>query len=264
MMEKLHQEMFQKLFTASVRAILLLRMLLNPAFIINNTPMMLSSISVSRVQPLAPPSPNLKLACLLCILGSISTAFPSILTNQKPYSSADINGFELSLPLPHPLSTFLTLWLSFLIKSPVSVSSCIQISLSMLTSPRCAKSVIFISDHFYISDARLLMTGLFWLLLRWSNHTLIKFKICTLTYKLLSVNQPANLESLITSYVPPRLLKSSDQCLLTQPRTRTCIDQRAFSVCAPAVWNSLPMSIRLSPTLATFKHNLIFLNFAPL
>ena len=46
----------------------------------------------------------------------------------------------------------------------------------------------------------------------WSNYLVklhwlpiqsrIKFKICTLTYKLLSVNQPVNLRSLITSYVP--------------------------------------------------------------
>ena len=43
----------------------------------------------------------------------------------------------------------------------------------------------------------------------------IKFKICTLTYKLRYENQPANLRSLITSYVPPRLLRSSDQCQLT-------------------------------------------------
>ena len=91
----------------------------------------------------------------------------------------------------------------------------------------------------------------------------IKFKICTLTYKLLSENQPANLRSLITSYVPPRLLRSSDQCLLTQPRTRTCIGQRAFRVCAPTVWNSLPLSIRLSPSLATFKRHLKTCYFAP-
>ena len=91
----------------------------------------------------------------------------------------------------------------------------------------------------------------------------IKFKICTLAYKLLSENQPANFRSLITSYVPPRLLRSSDQCLLTQPRTRTCIGQRAFRVCAPTVWNSLPLSIRLSPTLATFKRNLKTFYFAP-
>ena len=116
-----------------------------------NTPMMLSSISVSRVQPLAPPSLTLKHACLLCILGSVLTAFPSIQTNQKPYSSAHINGFVL--PLPHHLSTYLTLRLNFPIKSPVEVSSWIQISLTMLTSPHCAKPVIFISDHFDISDA---------------------------------------------------------------------------------------------------------------
>ena len=55
----------------------------------------------------------------------------------------------------------------------------------------------------------------------------------------------------------------SDQCLLTQPRTRTCIGQRAFRVCAPTVWNSLPLSIRLSPTLATFKRNLKTFHFDP-
>ena len=91
----------------------------------------------------------------------------------------------------------------------------------------------------------------------------IKFKFCTLTYKLLSENQPMNLRSLLTSYVPPRLLRSSDQCQLTQLRTRICIGQRAFRVCAPFVWNSLPLSIRLSPTLAKFKRNLKTFYFAP-
>ena len=123
----------------------------------------------------------------------------------------------------------------------------------MLTSPRCAKPAISISDPFGISDARLPMTSLFWLLMHWFNPTLIittpyffnmsgfnfnklqrvqnlaarlalndwrlliqqifvklhwlpiqariKFKICTLTYKILSENQPANLRSLITSHV---------------------------------------------------------------
>ena len=92
------------------------------------------------------------------------TAFPSIQTNQKPYSLAHINGFELSLP--HPQSTYLTPWLSFLIKLPVSVSSWIQISLSMLILQHCAKPVIFISDHFDTSGARSLTTWLSWLLLR--------------------------------------------------------------------------------------------------
>ena len=94
-------------------------------------------------------------------------------------------------------------------------------------------------------------------------HSRIKFKISSLTFKLLSDNQPANLRSLLTPYAPPRLLRSSDKCLLTQPRTSTSIGKRAFNVCAPAVWNSIPLQIRLSPSLASFKRNLKTLYFAP-
>ena len=108
---------------------------------------MLNSISVSRVQPLAPPSPILKHAYLLCTLGSVLVAFPSIQTNQKPYSLAHINGFKLSLL--HPLSTYLTPWLSSPIKLPVTVSSWIQISLSMLTLKHCSKAC-----HFHLRSLR--------------------------------------------------------------------------------------------------------------
>ena len=45
-------------------------------------------------------------------------------------------------------------------------------------------------------------------------HSCIKFKISSLTFKLLSDNQPANLKSLLTPYAS-RLLRSSDKCLLT-------------------------------------------------
>ena len=94
-------------------------------------------------------------------------------------------------------------------------------------------------------------------------HSCIKFKISSLTFKLLSGNQPANLRSLLTPYALPRLLRSSDKCLLTQPRTSTSIGKRALSVCAPAVWNSIPLHIRLSLSLASFKQNLKTLYFAP-
>ena len=78
----------------------------------------------------------------------------------------------------------------------------------------------------------------------------------TTTFKLLAENQPANLRSLITPYVPPRLLRSSDKSLLVQPPTRTSIGERAFSVSASYVWNSIPLPIRLSPSIASFKRNL--------
>ena len=87
-------------------------------------------------------------------------------------------------------------------------------------------------------------------------HSRIKFKISSLTFKLLSDNQPANLRSLLTPYAPSRLLRSSYKCLLTQPRTSISIGKRVFNVCAPAVWNSIPLHIRFSPSLASFKRNL--------
>ena len=90
----------------------------------------------------------------------------------------------------------------------------------------------------------------------------IKFKISSIVFKLMSENQPENLNSLIKPYVPPRLLRSSDQFLLLQPRIRTSTGQRAFSVCAPFIWNSLPLHIRLSPCLASFKRNLKTFFFA--
>ena len=90
----------------------------------------------------------------------------------------------------------------------------------------------------------------------------IKFKISTITFKLLIESQPANLRSLIDSYAPTRLLRSSDKSLLRQPRTHTSIGKRAFSVCAPSIWNSIPLPIRLSTSLASFKRNLKTFYFA--
>ena len=59
----------------------------------------------------------------------------------------------------------------------------------------------------------------------------IKFKISSLTYKLLNDHQPGYLSSLISPYTPVRSLRSSDMSLLTQPLARLSIGRRAFSVC---------------------------------
>jgi len=40
------------------------------------------------------------------------------------------------------------------------------------------------------------------------------------------------------------------------PRTKTKYGDRAFSVAAPTVWNSLPESVRSHETLASFKRKL--------
>ena len=72
-----------------------------------------------------------------------------------------------------------------------------------------------------------------------------------------SVQKPTReIQIPLTPYAPPCLLRSSDKCLHTQPQTCTSISKRAFIVCESALWNSIPLHIRLSPWLASFKRNL--------
>ena len=55
---------------------------------------------------------------------------------------------------------------------------------------------------------------------------------------------------------PSRLLRSSSHNLLHVPFTTTAIGRKAFSFAAPTVWNSIPLSIRQSPSIGSFKRHL--------
>ena len=130
-------------------------------------------------------------------------------------------------------------------------SSAYRLSISISSS---AFKISLLDLHSMIgpSPPNTLLSKLHWLPV----NSRIKFKISTITFKLLIESQPANLRSLIDSYAPTRLLRSSDKSLLRLPRTHTSIGKRAFSVCAPSTWNSIPLPIRLSSSLASFKRNL--------
>ena len=54
----------------------------------------------------------------------------------------------------------------------------------------------------------------------------------------------------------PRVLRSSADEFLAVPRTRTVLATRAFSVAAPKLWNTIPIDIRNSLSLETFKSKL--------
>ena len=54
-------------------------------------------------------------------------------------------------------------------------------------------------------------------------------------------------------------LRSSNMNLLVQPRVNTGTANRAFSVAAPRIWNSLPMSVKATPTLNAL--NLVWKHF---
>ena len=72
------------------------------------------------------------------------------------------------------------------------------------------------------------------------------------------------LSELISHYLLPRSLRSSNTNLLNRPAGNTSnFSSRAFSVSAPSTWNSLPAHIRSIDTLSTFKRHLKFHLFQP-
>ena len=81
------------------------------------------------------------------------------------------------------------------------------------------------------------------------------FKLALTTYKIISTHQAAYLCSLLFPYEPTRALRtSSQQLLLNVPTVTTDFGRRAFSYCAPKIWNKIPAAIRNAPTVQTFKH----------
>ena len=83
----------------------------------------------------------------------------------------------------------------------------------------------------------------------------IKFKVLLLTYKIVHGIAPLYLKELIKLYVPTRDLRSQNALRLVPPRGKfnAMYGQRAFSVCAPALWNLVPLEIRTAETVDCFK-----------
>ncbi len=85
----------------------------------------------------------------------------------------------------------------------------------------------------------------------------IEFKLLLFVFKSLNGLAPPYLADLLKQHMPIRSLRSSDQLLLTVPRSRLKFrGDRAFSVVAPRLWNSLPLYVRAAPTIFTFKTRL--------
>uniref|UniRef100_A0A803TL80 Reverse transcriptase domain-containing protein n=1 Tax=Anolis carolinensis TaxID=28377 RepID=A0A803TL80_ANOCA len=84
-----------------------------------------------------------------------------------------------------------------------------------------------------------------------------QFKVLVLTYKALNGSGPIYLSEHISSYEPARSLRSSGEALLSVPPASQArlvgTRDRAFSVVAPRLWNTLPTNIRQAPTLLGFR-----------
>src|SRR5207245_7380397 len=95
----------------------------------------------------------------------------------------------------------------------------------------------------------------------------IKFKIASLTFKTMLHKQPSYLHDLLKPYQPSRPLRSSDLHLLDVPDVFSARGRRSFLFAAPTIWNSLPISLRCSSSVASFlsglKTHLFSLRFPP-
>ena len=84
-----------------------------------------------------------------------------------------------------------------------------------------------------------------------------KYKILLLVYKSLHGKGPDYLASMLKEYQQDHYtLRSSAQVLLRQPSVHKKYGDRAFSVAGPRLWNALPLSLKLSPSVDSFKKGL--------
>lgn len=85
----------------------------------------------------------------------------------------------------------------------------------------------------------------------------IQYKVLVFTFKALHGLAPGYLCELILPYTTSRSLRSSDQGLLVEPRTRLKTKgDRAFGAVAPRLWNTLPQDLRASASVTSFMRQL--------
>ena len=82
------------------------------------------------------------------------------------------------------------------------------------------------------------------------------FLILVLVHKCIYGNAPEYLSDLLTVYHSNRALRSGNHCLLKESRTSNSFGDRAFSNCAPKLWNGLPQTIRIISCHKRFKSSL--------
>ena len=84
----------------------------------------------------------------------------------------------------------------------------------------------------------------------------IDYKICLLTHKTLTNQQPTYLYSSLSFPSHSVSTWSSDSLVLSIPYVRSSLGKRAFSVIGPRPWNSLPPDTRNSSSLLIFRSRL--------
>ena len=85
----------------------------------------------------------------------------------------------------------------------------------------------------------------------------IIFKLLLLVYKSLNNHAPKYLSDCLEIYVPGKRTRSSeDPLILTYLTKRKQTGDRTFTVASSIEWNKLPLTLRQSPSIETFKKSL--------
>lgn len=119
-----------------------------------------------------------------------------------------------------------------------------------LVQNNAARIVYRLRKYDHISPA---LISLHWLPMKFRPQ----YKLCLLTFKCVKGSGPIYLSNLLNLKEATRSLRSSrDSMLLQLPRTSSRLGERAFSVAAPTIWNSLPIELRMEENLESFKKKL--------
>ena len=85
----------------------------------------------------------------------------------------------------------------------------------------------------------------------------VQFKVLVQVYRATHDQAPSYICDMVQCYQPGKSLRSQDQNLLVVPKTKKVnYGDRAFSTAGPVLWNALPLDVRCSETLVTFRKRL--------
>ena len=120
------------------------------------------------------------------------------------------------------------------------------------TSPNSKKHRTSLPCSLLSCSPRTLLQQLHWLPIK---HR-IDFKIVNITFRTLHFSQPDYIRSSLHACHSTRSRRLSNTNLLCAPFVRTSFGARSFSVAAPKIWNSLPLSLRTCTSPDTFRRHL--------
>ena len=103
----------------------------------------------------------------------------------------------------------------------------------------------------YLTPSADMFKSLGWM----SVNNRLKYTKAVLTYKAINGLTAFYISDLLKPIAKTcsRALRSSETRSLTVPRSRTALCEGSFSRSAPKLWNSLPDTVRMAPTLNAFK-----------